>query len=195
MLLQRLKRFRVAPRGTRRLRLKGGGVREQENEGPAEWIAAWQAHGEVVLPHRRRTLWWRAGLTFVLTANSSLSLVHNLQDRDEPLIYLVVMVLAIPCWAWFFGYTTWQLVTGRPILRIDQIGIHYGTRRRYQIPWERIETISDPIGTWLFAYVNIRPYNEKPQRIPINHAYVDELHLFALWLRARLEEQRNSASR
>jgi hypothetical protein len=170
-------------------------VAELRSEGPAAWSAAWEAQGELVLRHRRRPLWWRAVLAFVLGANSCLSLVHNVHEHDEPMLYTVVSALAIPCWAWFFGYTTWQLITRRPILRVDKAGIHYGSRSRYSIRWERIDTISDPIGQWLFAYVNVRPYDEKPRRLPITHVYVDDLHPFARWLRARLEEQRNTTTR
>jgi hypothetical protein len=139
-------------------------------------------------------LWWRAVLTFLLGANSCLSLVHNLHERDEPMLYIVIAAVAIPCWAWFFGYTTWQLITRRPILTIDQAGIHYGKRRLFQLPWDRIDTISDPIGKWLFAYINVRPYGETPRRIPINHLHVDDLRPFALWLRTKLEAHRNAAT-
>jgi hypothetical protein len=159
---------------------------------PANWSTAWKAQGELVLPHRRSPLWWRAALTFLLTANSCLTLVHNLRQGDEPTIYAVITALAIPCWLWFFAYTVWQLVTRRPILRVDHTGIHYGTRRRNNLPWTQIATISDPIGKWLFAYVNIRPHGETPRRLPINYVYVTDLHAFARWLRARLEEQREA---
>jgi hypothetical protein len=166
-------------------------MREPANEGPAGWMKAWESKGEVVLPHRRRPLWWRAGLTLLLTANSCLSLLTTM--RDEPALFKVVTTLAIPCWAWFFGYTVWQLITGRPILRIDRAGIHYGTRKRFQLSWDRIDTISDPIGKWLFAYLNIRPYDENPRRIPISHLHVEDLHPFARWLRVTLEAHRNAS--
>ncbi|GAB2605268.1 hypothetical protein [Kribbella endophytica] len=79
-----------------------------------------------------------------------------------------------------FGFLTlssgWQLV--------DNL------RDETELPWDRIATISDPIGRWLYAYLNVRPADGKPRRLPISHMHVADLRPFALWLRSRLEEQR-----
>ncbi|WP_405064385.1 hypothetical protein OG474_22775 [Kribbella sp. NBC_01505] len=158
------------------------------------WSTEWETRGAVVLPQRRRPLWWRAALALFLVANSSLQLIDNLRD-DESIILTVLIGIGLPFLAWFLGYTIWQLITRRPLLRIDHAGVHYGTSSRMRIPWDRVDTISDPIGKWLFAYVNVRPYDEKPRRLPISHIYVDDLRPFAIWLRARLEEERRSAGR
>lgn len=167
---------------------------ESGREGPADWSRAWEEQGYLQFPQRRRPLWWRAALTFFLTVNAALQLANNLHDA-EPVIITVLAGTALPFWAWLFGYTTWQLITRRPLLRIDQVGIHYGTSNRLRIPWNSVDTISDPIGKWLFAHVNVRPYDEKPRRVPITHVHVGELRPFAIWLRAKLDDQRTTAAR
>ncbi|WP_344182999.1 hypothetical protein [Kribbella lupini] len=164
-------------------------MRELGSEGPAAWTAEWQARGEVVFPQRRRSLWWRLGLFGLLTLSSGWQLVDNLRDESE-LTFITVVSAVPPIWCCVFGYTVWQLITGRPVVRIDRFGVHYGSSKRTRLAWGRIATISDPIGRWLFAYLNVRPADGKPRRLPISHLHVDDLRPFALWLRSRLEEQR-----
>jgi hypothetical protein len=164
-------------------------VRELGSEGPAAWTAEWETRGEVVFPQRRRWLYWRLGLFGFLVLNSGWQLVDNLRDETESTFITVVSAIPPPIWCLMLGYTIWQVVTRRPVVRVDSFGVHYGSNKRTRLPWNRIATISDPIGRWLFAYVNVRPVDGKPRRLPISHWHVADLRPLALWLRSRLEEQ------
>ncbi|MGC4938535.1 hypothetical protein [Kribbella sp. DT2] len=168
-------------------------MRELGTEGPAAWTEEWATRGEVVFPQRRQSLWWRLGLFGLLTLSSAAQLVDNLRD-GEMMFVVVLPACALPVWCWMFGYTLWQVVTRRPVIRVDHFGVHYGSSKRTRLSWDRIATISDPIGRWLFAFVNVRPVDGKPQRLPISHLHVDDLRPFALWLRSRLDEQRADSS-
>ncbi|GAB2615135.1 hypothetical protein [Kribbella endophytica] len=165
-------------------------MREVGNEGPAAWTVEWDTRGEVVFPQRRRSLYWRLALFGFLTLSSSFQLMDNLRDENESTFITVVSAVAPPIWCIFFGYTIWQVLTRRPVIHIDSIGVQYGRSKRTRLPWDRIATISDPVGRWLFACVNVRPVDGKPRRLPISHMHVADLRPFALWLRSRVEEQR-----
>lgn len=165
-------------------------MRELGSEGPESWTAAWESRGEVVLPQRRRSLQWRVGLTLLLVVNACLVLLDNLQEEDESTFVIILSAVSVAFWIWFAGYTTWQLITRRPVIRIDHSGIRYGVNVRTRIAWGRIATVSEPIGRWVFAHVNVRPYGGKPRRLPISHMHVDDLQAFAVWLHSLLENQR-----
>ncbi len=165
-------------------------MRELGSEGPAAWTAEWEARGEVVFPQRRRSLYWRVGLFGFLTLSSGWQLVDNLRDETESIFITVVSAIPPPIWCLMLGYTIWQVVTGRPVIRVDSFGVHYGRNKRTRLPWNRIAHISDPVGRRFFAYVNVRPDDGKPRRLPISHLHFADLLPFARWLRSRLEEQR-----
>jgi hypothetical protein len=120
--------------------------------------------------------------------SSGFQLLDNLLDTNESTFITIVSAITVGCWASWFSYTIWQLVTRRPVLKIDHVGIHYGQNTRTQIPWDQVANISDPIGRRAFSFINVRPRGGKPRRVPISHLHVDDLRSFALWLRERLRE-------
>ncbi|MBB5836590.1 hypothetical protein [Kribbella italica] len=130
----------------------------------------------------------------LLTLSSVGQLVDNLRDEGESTFITVVSAVVPPLWCWLFGYAVWQLVTRRPVIRVDGFGIHYGSSKRARLSWGNIASIGDPVGRWLFAFLNVRPVDGKPRRLPISYLHVDDLQSFAGWLRCRLEEQRALAA-
>jgi hypothetical protein len=163
-------------------------VRELGNEGSTSWSAAWESRGEVVFPQRARAIWWRIGIFCLLLFNSSFTFLGNLLDEDEYLLFTIASAIPVLSWTCLLGYSIWQLITRRPIIKIDHVGIQYGTGKRALIPWNRISSVGDPIGLWAFSVINVRAYSGKPHQRPVSPMNVKHLDQLAPWLRARLSE-------
>ena len=150
------------------------------------WSAELESKGSVVFPPRRGRLAIRlAGFALLMVMSAWTNLDH-LRNDDISGTLGVLRVTALAAFVYGTGLTLWQLVTNRPVVKVDADGITRGRSLR----WSGITSIDDPAGLPGIRAVQIRPADRRTRPISIPQDNVDDLDALTPWLRSLHNQHR-----
>ena len=151
------------------------------------WSAELESKGSVVFPPRRGRLTIRlAGLTLLMVMSAWTNLDH-LRNDDISGTLGVLRLTALAAFVYGTGLTLWQLVTNRPVVKVDADGITRGRSLR----WSGITSIDDPAGLPGIRTVQIRPADRRTRPITIPQDNVNDLDALTPWLRSLHNQHRS----
>ncbi len=150
------------------------------------WSAELESKGSVVFPPRRGRLAIRlAGFALLMVMSAWTNLDH-LRNDDISGTLGVLRLTALAAFVYGTGLTLWQLVTNRPVVKVDADGITRGRSLR----WSGITSIDDPAGFPGIRTVQIRPADRRTRPITIPQDNVDDLEALTPWLRSLHNQHR-----
>jgi hypothetical protein len=151
------------------------------------WTSELESKGSVVFQPRRGRLVVRLagfGLLMVLSAWTN---VDHLRADGISGALGVLRLTALAAFVYGTALTAYQLITNRPVIKVDADGI---TRGR-NLPWSGITSIDDPAGLPLARAVQINPADRRTRPISIPQDNVEDLQALSPWLRSLLEQHRD----
>ncbi len=151
------------------------------------WTSELESNGSVDFRPRRSRLAVRLagfGLLMVLSAWTN---VEHLRADGVSGTLGVLRLTALAAFVYGTGWTTWQLVTNRPVITVDTEGV---TRGR-SLQWSGITSIDEPAGWPLARAVQINPADRRTRPISIPQDHVGDLDALAPWLRSLHEQHRD----
>jgi hypothetical protein len=151
------------------------------------WSAELESKGSVVFPPRRGRLTIRlAGFALLMVMSAWTNLDH-LRNDDISGTLGVLRLTALAAFVYGTGLTLWQLVTNRPVVKVDADGITRGRSLR----WSGITSIDDPAGLPGIRTVQIRPADRRTRPITIPQDNVNDLDALTPWLRSLHNQHRS----
>ncbi|WP_433161413.1 hypothetical protein [Kribbella sp. CA-247076] len=150
------------------------------------WSAELESKGSVVFPPRRGRLMLRLigfGLLMVMSAWTNWD---HLRNDDISGTLGVLRLTALAAFVYGTGLTVWQLVTNRPVVRVDADGISRGRSLR----WSGIGSIEDPAGLPGARTVQILPADRRTRPLRIPQDNVENLDALTPWLRSLHNQHR-----
>ncbi len=150
------------------------------------WTSELESNGSVDFRPRRSRLAVRLagfGLLMVLSAWTN---VEHLRADGVSGALGVLRLTALAAFVYGTGWTTWQLITNRPVITVDAEGV---TRGR-SLQWSGITSIGEPAGWPLARAVQINPADRRTRPISIPQDHVGDLDALAPWLRSLHEQHR-----
>ena len=151
------------------------------------WTTELESKGSVVFPPRRGRLAIRlAGFGFLMVL-SVWTNVDHLRAGDVNGALGVLRLTALAAFVYGTGLTLWQLLTNRPVVRIDAEGISRGRSLR----WSGITAIDDPAGLPGVRAVQVRPADRRTRPITIPQDNVGDLDALTPWLRSLHDRHRS----
>jgi hypothetical protein len=151
------------------------------------WTSELESKGSVVFQPRRGRLVVRLtgfGLLMVLSAWTN---VDHLRADGISGALGVLRLTALAAFVYGTALTAYQLITNRPVIKVDADGI---TRGR-NLPWSGITSIDDPAGLPLARTVQVNPADRRTRPISIPQDNVEDLEALSPWLRSLLEQHRD----
>jgi len=148
------------------------------------WTSELESNGSVVFRPRRVRLAIRLAGFALLMALSAWSNLDHLRADDVSGMLGVLRITALAAFVYGTGLTLWQLITNRPVVRVDADGITRGRSLR----WSGITSIDDPAGLPGFRSVLIRPVDRRTRPISIPQDNVEDLDTLTPWLRSLLDQ-------
>lgn len=151
------------------------------------WASELEANGSVVFQPRRGRLVVRLtgfGLLMVLSAWTN---VDHLRADGISGALGVLRLTALTAFVYGTALTAWQLITNRPVIKVDAEGI---TRGR-NLPWSGITSIDDPAGLPLARTIQVNPADRRARPISIPQDNVEDLEALSPWLRSLLDQHRD----
>jgi hypothetical protein len=151
------------------------------------WTSELESKGSVVFQPRRGRLVVRLtgfGLLMVLSAWTN---VDHLRADGISGALGVLRLTALAAFVYGTALTAYQLITNRPVIKVDADGI---TRGR-NLPWSGITSIDDPAGLPLARTVQVNPADRHTRPISIPQDNVEDLEALSPWLRSLLEQHRD----
>ena len=106
------------------------------------WTSELESKGSVVFRPRRGRLALRLAGFALLMVLSAWSNLDHLRADDVSGMLGVLRITALAAFVYGTGLTLWQLITNRPVVRVDADGITRGRSLR----WSGITSIDDPAG-------------------------------------------------
>ncbi len=150
------------------------------------WSAELESKGSVVFPPRRGRLAIRlAGFALLMVMSAWTNLDH-LRNDDISGTLGVLRLTALAAFVYGTGLTLWQLVTNRPVVKVDADGITRGRSLR----WSGITSIDGPAGLPGIRTVQIRPADRRTRPISIPQDNVEDLDALTPWLRSLHNQHR-----
>lgn len=138
-----------------------------------------ESKGSVTFPPRRRRLSVRLGGFALLMVLSAWTNLDHLRADDVSGTLGVLRLTALAAFVYGTGLTLWQLITNRPAVTVDAVGITRGRSLR----WSGITSIDDPSGLPGIRTVQINPADRRTRPIAIGQDNVLELDELSTWLR------------
>ena len=151
------------------------------------WTSELESKGSVVFRPRRVRLAIRLAGFALLMALSAWSNLDHLRADDVSGMLGVLRITALAAFVYGTGLTLWQLITNRPVVRVDADGITRGRSLR----WSGITSIDDPAGLPGIRAVQVRPTDRRTRPITISQDNVEDLAALTPWLRALLDQHRS----
>lgn len=151
------------------------------------WTSELESKGSVVfLPRRGRLALRLAGFGLLMILSAWTNVDHFRAD-DVSGALGVLRLTALAAFVYGTGLTVWQLITQRPVIRVDADGITRGRSLR----WSGITSIDDPTGLPGIRAVQVRPTDRRTRPITIPQDNVEDLAALTPWLRALLDQHRS----
>ncbi|MEU8226363.1 hypothetical protein [Kribbella sp. NPDC048915] len=144
------------------------------------WTRELESTGRVDFRPRRGRLTVRLigfGLPMVL---SLLTNIDHLRADGITDTLGVLRLTALAAFVYGTAWTAWQLITSRPLIRVDAEGITRGRNLR----WSSITRIDDPAGWPLARTVQVHPADRRTRPITIPQDHVEDLDALTPWLRS-----------
>lgn len=151
------------------------------------WTSELESKGSVVFPPRRGRLAIRLagfGLLMVLSAWTN---IDHIRSGEMSGTLGVLRLTALAAFVYGTGLTLWQLITNRPVVRVDADGISRGRSLR----WSGITSIDDPAGLPGARTVQVRPADRRTRPISIPQDNVEDLDALTRWLRSLHAQHRS----
>jgi len=151
------------------------------------WTSELETKGSVIFPPRRGRLTIRLagfGLLMVLSAWTN---VDHIRAGELSGTLGVLRLTALAAFVYGTGLTAWQLITNRPVVKVDADGISRGRRLR----WSGITSIDDPAGLPGVRTVQVRPTDRRTRPISIPQDNVEDLDALTRWLRSLHAQHRS----
>jgi hypothetical protein len=149
------------------------------------WTSELESKGSVVFQPRRSRLSVRLAVFGLLMLLSAWTNLDHLRADDVSGTLGVLRVTALAAFVYGTGLTLWQLITSRPAITVDAVGITRGRSLR----WSGITSIDDPSGLPGARAVQVRPTDRRTRPIAIPQDNVPELNELATWLRTLHAQQ------
>jgi hypothetical protein len=150
------------------------------------WSAELESKGSVVFPPRRGRLTIRLIGFGALMLMSAWTNLDHFRNDDISGTLGVLRLTALAAFVYGTGLTVWQLVTNRPVVKVDAEGISRGRSLR----WSGITSIDDPVGLPGIRTVQIRPADRRTRPISIPQDNVEDLDALTPWLRSLHSQHR-----
>ncbi|TCC60550.1 hypothetical protein E0H73_21725 [Kribbella pittospori] len=151
------------------------------------WTSELESKGSVVFPPRRGRLTIRLagfGLLMVLSAWTN---IDHIRAGEMSGTLGVLRLTALAAFVYGTGLTLWQLITNRPVVKVDADGISRGRSLR----WSGITSIDDPAGLPGVRTVQVRPADRRTRPISIPQDNVEDLDALTHWLRSLHDRHRS----
>jgi hypothetical protein len=151
------------------------------------WTSELESKGSVVFPPRRGRLAIRLagfGLLMVLSAWTN---IDHIRSGEMSGTLGVLRLTALAAFVYGTGLTLWQLITNRPVVKVDADGISRGRSLR----WSGITSIDDPAGLPGARTVQVRPADRRTRPISIPQDNVEDLDALTRWLRSLHAQHRS----
>ena len=152
---------------------------------PEAWMVEWHRNNRVEFPLRR---WSFLQLPLLFLFASAMTTLSRLPDMLADNAWRFVGYLLIAVYVGILSVAAWQLITQRPYLIVDHLGVHRGRR---SMPWTEIGSIGlirGPLGRQL----PIHPKNVWAKDLVLGREHVNDLETFRTWLQELLDEHRGS---
>ncbi|MGW7683731.1 hypothetical protein ACWGID_23540 [Kribbella sp. NPDC054772] len=152
---------------------------------PEAWIVEMHRNGRVEFPLRRSPIAQPPMLFVVVVSLSYATRIPDILDSGDRLLgYLMIL-------GYLAGLVaiSWQLITQRPLLVVDQRGIHLGRRR--SMLWTEISSIGVVSGPRLFRRLEVFPKDIWAKNLTLAQSHVNDLESFRTWLDEVLAEQQH----
>ncbi|TDW15554.1 hypothetical protein [Kribbella kalugense] len=151
------------------------------------WTSELESKGSVVFQPRRGRLVVRLAAFALLMVLSAWTNVDHLRADGISGALGVLRLTALAAFVYGTALTAYQLITNRPVIKVDADGI---TRGR-NLPWSGITSIDDPAGLPLARTVQVNPADRRTRPISIPQDNVEDLEALSPWLRSLLEQHRD----
>ena len=155
---------------------------------PEAWIVEWHRNGRVEFPLRR---WAFLQYPIFVLLGYSILTASKLSDMLADHVWRFVGYLVIVAYVGIAIVTVRMLVTQRPYVVVDRVGIHRGRRC---MPWTKIGSIGLLRGP-LVRQLPIHPKNVWATDLVLSREHVNDLQSFKSWLEELLDEVRTSPTR
>jgi hypothetical protein len=155
---------------------------------PEAWMVEWHRNGRVEFPLRRSSF---LQYPIFLVLGYSMMAAARLPDMLADDVWRFVGYLVIVAYVGIAIVTVRQLITQRPYVVVDRVGVHRGRR---SMPWTEIGSIG-LIRSPLVRQLPIHPKNVWAEDLVLSRAHVNDLESFRTWLGDVLEEQRRTETR
>ncbi|MBP2350250.1 hypothetical protein JOF29_001333 [Kribbella aluminosa] len=153
---------------------------------PEAWMVEWHRNGRVEFPLRR---WSFIQYPIFLVLGYSVMAAVKLPDMLADDIWRFLGYLVILAYVGVAIVIIRQLVTQRPYVVVDRVGIHRGRR---SMPWTETGSIGSVTGAKLVRQLRLHPKNVWAKELTISQHHVNDLESFRTWLSEVLDEHRRS---
>jgi hypothetical protein len=144
------------------------------------WSRELESTGRVDFrPRRSRLVVRLVGFGFLMVLSVWTNVEHLRADGLSDTLG-VLRLTALAAFVYGTGWSAWQLITGRPLIRVDAEGITRGRNLR----WSGITRIDDPAGWPLARTVQVHPVDRRARPIAIPQDHVEDLDALTPWLRS-----------
>jgi hypothetical protein len=106
---------------------------------PEVWAEELERNGRVVFPQRRRRIVFRLAVGLLLGLNCVFGSGSGALD-DPGIVGTIFVGIVLAALLVFIGFWGRQLITRRPELTVDQVGIRSG-RRKPGLTWSEVATV------------------------------------------------------
>ena len=156
--------------------------------GPDVWTDELERTGQVVFPLRRRRMAIQLAILLVLAGNLVVSYAPRLLDQDGVGWRILGVLLGAMLLATVAGSVR-PVVTGRPVLIVDQTGIRLDGR---ELAWDEVGAVGEITGWQVLRTLSVIPQDASTKTLRVPQDNVKDLEVFADWLSEVLEQRRQS---
>jgi hypothetical protein len=154
---------------------------------PEAWIVEWHRNGRVEFPLRR---WAFLQYPIFVVLGYSILLAGKLPDMLADDVWRFAGYLVIVAYVGIAIAIVRMLVTQRPYVVVDRVGIHRGRR---SMPWSEIADIAELDGAPGDRFFTVVP-STRGRKLRLGQEHVRNVPAFRYWLTDLLAEHRRTAS-
>ncbi|MDX6250686.1 MAG: hypothetical protein QOF10_4046 [Kribbellaceae bacterium] len=156
----------------------------------AIWTDQLLRTGRAVFPLRRRRVLFRLALVAVFAINNLVSVVGRLLDQEHGVGWDIFGLISCTIFLPLIAVSVWQLITQRPVLTVDRLGIRIG-KRKPGLGWSEIAKIGSLSGVRGAQVLPVIPKNVWANHLNVTQDNVKDLATFAHWLGELVEQHKS----